>query len=113
MNEDDSVVGKRVKKLPLDSNSIGFLLNNPTDFVIRQGFPDDVKFIREWRCHEEETTYLLYHSLEWERVEDPEEIPEVDLDVHELYCRKCGSEMMWDADKKEQYCPNDRCGGFL
>lgn len=105
MNKEE---GRQIKRIRVGEEFTDYLFQHPDDYFVNAGLPSDAKFKRAYQDHDRMCFYFVYESEEWEHIPEGGFIPELDIDVVELYCPKCGKEMMWDNDEEEQYCPSGK-----
>jgi hypothetical protein len=83
-----------------------YIFGNPENYYVNNGIPSDWNYMRIFRDEARQCNYVVYQNDDWDVVPEGSEIPFMDLEIRELNCDLCGSEMMYDTTNKEQYCPN-------
>jgi NADH pyrophosphatase NudC (nudix superfamily) len=96
---------KRVKRVPVTEEFISLLLENPQNYYIDSGIPEGSNFRQMYKVHEKDCTYIEFQNDNWEPVEVGQKVPILDVELREKFCSRCDTEMMYDEDEQNQYCP--------
>lgn len=98
---------KRLKTLPVTEEFITLLLENPQNYYVKSGIPEGTNYVKMYYEHARDCAYIVFQNDSWEPVGEGAKIPEMNVEVREIHCKRCKSEMMYDEDNNVQYCP--RC----
>jgi len=95
----------RVKRLPVTDEFINLLFENPENYYIKNGIPDGTSYKRMYQQPERCCTYVEFQNDDWEAVAEGLQVPQMEVEIIEINCQRCGEEMMYDEDNQNQYCP--------
>ena len=106
---------KRKRRVPINIEFMEMLFDHPDNYYVEGGIPDGSNFVEIYTDPARDCAYAVFQNDDWPTLQEAEKIPEMNVEFRERFCQKCESEMMYDEENNEQYCPRCErrfyCGG--